>query len=79
MFSIVHDAVEFKLSDVKSVVEVISMLRDTSVTVIDQRPDGKRHDLVIEASGVVHEMYGSRLIIRDVWSLLGVPGKPVYS
>ena len=79
MFRIICENEEFEFTDVASVVDVVAKLRDTSIIVVDHRSGGKHHHLVIEASGGVHEMYGSRLVVRDVGLLIKTPGRPVYA
>lgn len=79
MFRIVNDGLEFEFPDMALVAEAVSTLGDTTIIVSDQRPGGRDHYLVIEATGAVHELYGSRLIVRDVGMLLQTPGRPVYA
>lgn len=78
MFTMIHDNDKFELPDVPAVIDAVAKLRDTSITVLDQRENGSCFHLSIEASGAVHETYGSRLIVRNISMLLETPGKPVY-
>lgn len=63
----------------EDVCSTISGLRSVQVEVLDLRHGGKSHHLTIECTGSVHETYGARLVVNDVYLLLETAGRPVYA